>query len=109
MSNEEEIQKKIHELETRLKKVEELFFKTSKPPEIEGSFKGLNGGIRFLIKNGFLDMPRLLNEISNELRRLGYIYSDQSISKALLVDFMRNWRLLSRIKENDNWKYAKRK
>jgi hypothetical protein len=75
----------------------------------KNNYKGLAGGVRFLIDNGFFDSPKNLNEIINELKREGYHYSKSGIASTLSETFVKNQRILNRIKENKSWSYALRK
>lgn len=111
MSELEEIEKKVKNHEIRLSRIEKMIFKGKKLPKIKETYKGLNGGIRLLIKNGFLDSPKSLKKITEELKRLGYHYSKKSISKALLVDFMKKWHILTRVngRKGKFWKYVVKK
>jgi len=98
--------------ERRIRALEGISKSESKGGKKQGSNKnytGLAGGIRLLIDESFLNQPKFLGEISTELKRQGYHYSVKSISKALLVDFMKKWQLITRLKENKNWKYVLRK
>lgn len=104
----EETKRILDDHEKRIKALEGTSSK-SKRQEGTKDYKGLAGGIRLLIDEGFLNQPKFLGEISAELKRQGYHYSVKSISKALLVDFMKKWQKITRLKENKNWKYVLRK
>ncbi len=107
----DETRKRLEDLEQRLRKVESILFaKGSTQVKMEpGTYKGLGGGIRFLIDNKFLNQPKTASEILNELKREGYHHSDAPVSKALSVDFTRKRKVLNRIKEDGKWKYVIRK
>ncbi len=107
--NNEEIINRIESIEKRLNIIESKNIKEKVVKDKKENFEGLAGGIRLLIKNKFLNELKSLNEIESELKREGYHYSVKSISKALLVDFMKNWKLITRSKENKLWKYIVRK
>jgi len=108
----EEIERMLEEHEKRLRKIEDFLFSREGHkirPQPSRDYKGLTGGIRFLVDNGFLKEPKTANEIMNELKREGYHHSISSISKLLSVNFTNNWKILNRIKEGDYWKYVLRK
>jgi hypothetical protein len=73
------------------------------------NYTGLAGGIRFLIDNKFLNIPKTANEVMSELKREGYHHSLAPISKMLSINFTKNKKILNRIKEDDIWKYVLRK
>jgi len=56
-----------------------------------------------------LDTPKSVKEVQEELRKEGYHYSYESVDKLLRVDFMTKRKILTRIKENNVWKYVIRK
>lgn len=105
-----DIEERIKNHEERIKKIEANMFGGPKL-EIKDNtdYKGLGGGIELLIKHGFLDQLRSVEEIKIELHRLGYIYPRKSINKVIFVDLMKKKQKLTRIKDNSVWKYAKRK
>lgn len=106
----EDIALKIENHEERLKKIEDRLFGTQKLELKESTtYEGLSGGIDLLIKQGFLDQLRSVEEIKRELHRLGYIYPRKSINKVTFVDFMKKKQKLTRIRDGSIWKYAKRK
>lgn len=106
--NDDDIQEKFKKIEKRIEKLEEVFDKKEKKLGKVKTFKGLVGGINFIINNNFFDKPQLVNEVFEELRKDGYHYSIQSIDKALR-DFTKTKKVLTRIEENGKWKYVIRK
>jgi len=56
-----------------------------------------------------LDTPKSVKEIQEELRKEKYHYPYDSVSKLLSVDFMKRQKIVTRIKENNVWKYVVRK
>lgn len=104
---EEEVKQRIESLENRVSILEGTPIKKSE--EASKNYKGLAGGIRFLIANKFLNEPKTANEIMAELKREGYHHSLASVSKMLSVDFTKNKKILNRIKDKENWKYVLRK
>lgn len=105
-----ETYKQLKKLDDRVSKIErDIYAKKIKVKPKAQDFKGLIGGIRLLISNGFLDSPKNVKEIREELKREGYHYSYQSVDKILRVDFLAKRRILTRIKDNNIWKYVLRK
>lgn len=96
---------KIHDLEQK-KKPDNIL---EEKKEEKKAYKGLAGGIRMLIDEGFMDSPKLVKEIHEELKRQGFHYPQPSLSKLLSINFMKNKRILTRISEGKNWKYVIRK
>lgn len=69
--------------------------------------KGLQGGIRRILSEGFFKEGRMLNEISEELKRQGYYYPLTSLPSSLL-SFIKK-RILTRYKGKDKkWFYVER-
>lgn len=108
-TQETEIEKKLEDHENRLKKIEEKIFGEKRKPKFSDDFEGLNGGINLLIKNDFLNSPKSLQEINSELKKEGYYYGLAAIAKALSVYFMKEKRILTRVKDGKIWKYVVRK
>lgn len=107
--NDEEINKRFEEIEKRLGALENKKSEKIAREDKEENFSGISGGINLLIKNGFLNSLRDANEIKEELKREGYHHSIGSISKMLSVNFTKNKKVLTRIKEKDIYKYVLRK
>lgn len=95
--------------EERLKLLEGRKSEQPKDESKKKEFSGLAGGIRFIINSGFLNSPKDFKEIKDELKREGYHYSDAGIMSTLAETFVKNKRLLTRIKEEKFWKYVIRK
>lgn len=104
-----ELNEAIQNHEKRISKLEKAIFKEQIKSKEKLEFKGLSGGIEYLISKGFLNTPKSVKEIHNELRKEGYYYSEQSVDKLLRIDFMTKRKILTRIKENNVWKYVLRK
>jgi len=105
-----EVRKELDKIWKEIEELKKGYIKDKNKKKIEGvSFKGLSGGINFLINNSFLDKLRSVDEIWNELKREGYHYPKTSVSKILNVDFVNKKKILNRLKENKVWKYALRK
>lgn len=96
--------------EGRLKRIEDTLFH-SKGGNVapKGSYKGLAGGIRFIIDSGFLKQPKSLGEIMGELKREGYHHSKPGVASTLSETFTKNQKILNRIREDKAWKYVLRK
>lgn len=107
----EEIKKRFEEIEKRLDSLEDKNLDKKKETNTNGKkdFSGLAGGIRFLIKNSFLNSPNSVSEIYDELKRENYHYSKKAVEKLLSVNFMKSQRILTRVKEDKKWKYVIRK
>ena len=108
----EETKRILDDHERRIKVLEgtpKSDVKSGKKQESSKNYKGLAGGINFLIDNKFLNEPKTANEIMAELKREGYHHSLASISKMLSVNFTKNKKILNRIKDKDGWKYVLRK
>lgn len=103
----EEIKKILEDHEKRIKSLESLLPKEKQ--QASKCYKGLAGGIRYLIDHGFLGQHKTVNEIMVELKREGYHHSVASVSKMLSVNFIKNNKDLNRIKEDGVWKYVLRK
>ncbi len=103
-----EIKKIIEDHERRIKILEGKLPKQKKQ-EPNKDYKGLSGGIRFLIDNNFLNELKTASEIMAELKREGYHHSLPSLSKMLSVNYTKNKKILNRIKEMGVWKYVLRK
>lgn len=94
-------ERRILALENKLKK--------EKTPEKNKNYKGLAGGIRLLISNGFFNQPKTLSEILSELKREGYTSCTKSgVSSTLLLTFIGSSKPLERKKEEKTWRYLKR-
>ena len=103
-----EIKRMLEDHERRIKILEEKLPKQKKQ-ESTKDYKGLSGGIQFLIDNNFLTALKSVSEIITELKREGYHYPSASISKILSVNFTKNKKILNRTSENGVWKYVVRK
>jgi len=105
-----EIEKTLDGFEKRLEKLEKAVFaqkgKTT-PPSSE--YKGLVGGINFLIDNGFFKKLRTKNEVYQELRKEGYYHRSQAVDTILRRDFVGKKKILTRDQQDGIWKYILRK
>ena len=73
------------------------------------NYRGIFGGIRFLIDGGFLNSPKSVQQIILELKKEGYYGKSASIDKLLRVDLTNKKKVLTRIKEGKVWLYVIRK
>lgn len=103
-----EIGKILRNHEKRISELEKAIFVKKAKPKVQ-NFKGLSGGIRFLIAKEFLNTPKSVKEIQEELGKEGYHYPYSSVNKLLQVNFMKRQKILTRIKENKVWKYVIKK
>ena len=103
------VKKSSKTLEERVSDLEKVVFGTRRKTVInkEKKYKGLAGGIKFIIDNGFFKKPNLVSEVLNELKRESYHYSIESVDKTLR-DFHKR-RVLTRLDEKGKWKYVLRK
>lgn len=110
LENIENLNNAVKEHEERLKKIEEFVFGSKQTiVQAKKRYKGLVGGIIQLIDSGFLNQPKSVDEISKELVREGYYHSKDSLDKLLRIDFMNIKKILTRIREDNIWKYVLRK
>jgi len=79
------------------------------PQPQKSSYKGLSGGIRFLIGGGFFNTPKSSNETYSELKKEGYYHSIQTVDSTLRKIFVANKKTLTRLQEQNVWKYVLRK
>jgi len=105
----DDIEKAIKDHEKRISELEKAVFAEKVKPKEKEQFKGLSGEIEYVISKGFLNTPKSVKEVQEELRKEGYHYPYKSVGKLLYVDFMKKRKILTRIKENNIWKYVVRK
>lgn len=104
----EETKRILDDHERRIRLLEGNTSKQKKQ-ESNKDYKGLAGGIRFLIDNKFLNEPKTTKDIMSELKREGYHYTQSGIASTLSETFTKSQKILNRIKEKDGWKYVLRK
>lgn len=81
MSNLEE---KIEGIIKKVEKLEKAVFGSKKPKfNAEKKYKGLTGGINFLIDSKFLNMLKSAKEVHEELKKEGYHYRKQAVDTLL--------------------------
>jgi len=104
-----EVERIIKDHEERISVLEKAIFTEKIKPKERQEFKGLSGGIEYLISKGVLNTPKSVKKIQEELKKEGYHYPYSSINKLLSVDFMEKQKILTRVKEGDVLKYVVRK
>jgi hypothetical protein len=102
------VNKRLDKLEKKVADFE-LILHTSKRTKasVPTNSKGPSNAISKLIQGGFLDTPKAVKEIKEELAREGYYYSIQNIDSALRR--MNLSKILSRIGKRGQWRYVIRK
>lgn len=104
---EEEFKQRLENLENRVAILEGARPKESKISN--KNYKGLAGGIRFLIDNNFFNEPKTTKEIMIELKREGYHYTISGVASTLSETFMKSQKILIRINDKSSFKYVLRK
>lgn len=104
-----ELEKKLETHEKRIKQLEKLMAPQQAKKEKEPNFKGLTGGINFIISQQYLNNPKSVKEIVEKLKLEGYHYGEKSAEKILRVNLMQKRKILTRVREDDIWKYVIRK
>jgi len=104
-------EKRIQKTEKRLTNLEKTAFnkKSRKTPLQKKDYKGLGGGIQFLVDKGFFNKEKKVQKIHSELKKHGYHYPKSSTSKMLQIDFSKNKRILNKIKDGKDYNYVIRK
>jgi len=103
-----DILERLDRLEAMVAKLESQKEPLAKPvtaAEVE-SFGGLSGGINLILKDGFMNEPKSVDEIQKELERRGYYHSFEAIATLLRRDFMKRRQIITRIEKNGKWYYG---
>lgn len=110
------LEKRIADLERRLsilenKKIrsDQANFKDKSEQDEHSKYKGLTGGITFLVDSGFFNTLHSSREIHEELKKEGYVYRVEAVDTILRRDFVFRKKILSRTREDNIWKYGLRK
>lgn len=110
------LEKRIRELEKRVANLEKKSIESNvrdipqrKGVENSSKYKGLTGGINFLIDDNFFKLLRTSREIHEELKKEGYVYRVEAVDTILRRDFVARKKILNRIPEENIWKYGLRK
>jgi hypothetical protein len=74
-----------------------------------GSFGGVSKHIYSLLLEGFFDKPQLLKEINSELEKNSCFYDIRVVDSSLRHVFVKNNKLLTRIKNGSRWAYVVKK
>lgn len=112
---ESDLERKIAELEKRVSILEKntvertLSNSISKDNASSKKYKGLTGGIIFLVDDNFFNTLRSSREVHEKLMEKGYIYRLEAVDTILRRDFVSRKKILNRIIENKIWKYGLRK
>lgn len=102
------VDKRLESLEARISDLERVLSSPEKTKTVaKGSSKGPTNAILKLVQEGFLDVPKPVKEIEQELKRQGYYYSLQVIDATLRR--MNVNKVLTRTGKRGQWRYAVRK
>ena len=106
-----DILNRLGRLEARVAKLESQREPLSKPmtaAEVQ-SFGGLSGGVNLILKEGFLNTPKSVDDIQKELERRGYYHSFEAIATLLRRDFMKRRQILTSVEKDGKWYYVNKK
>jgi hypothetical protein len=102
------VDRRLKSLEARISDLERAFSSPKRTKTFaKGSSKGPTNAILKMIQEGFLDVPKTVREIEQELKRQGYYYSLQAIDATLRR--MNVNKVLTRTGKRGKWRYAVRK
>jgi len=102
------VDKRLESSEARISNLERAFSSPERTKTFtKGSPKGPTNAISKLVQEGFLDVPKPVKEIEQELKRQGYYYSLQAIDATLRRMNVNN--VLTRTGKRGQWRYAVRK
>jgi len=73
------------------------------------NYSGPSGGIQLLIENEFFVQPKNFSDIVDALKDNNYHYPRSTINAVLVTVFIKNRKILNRMKEQGAWKYVLRK
>ncbi|MDG6934415.1 MAG: hypothetical protein JRN68_06920 [Nitrososphaerota archaeon] len=106
-----ELKEIIDKIDQRLTDLENAVFnhETKQLGIKKANYKGLAGGLRLLLDNGFFDQPRSIDEIIIELNKKGYYNTRSGVASTLLLTFCGKKRALTRLKIGRKLTYVKRK
>jgi len=112
--DEKEIIKEFDKIKKRLDKLEGKnenvpVIRREETPSKKNSLKGISKGIQDLINKGFFDKPKQISESITELNKEGYFGSKQSVDSSIRKVFFKSKKTLTRIKEENKWKYVVRR
>ena len=107
--DEKEIIETLKDHEERLKRLEEKRILVQPKRKEKVSFFGISKGVYELIKEGFFDIPRKIEEIILELERKGFFGRRDKIDSSIRKTFFGTKKLLDRMKKGGSWRYFKRK
>ena len=96
----------IEEVESKESEIKEVIIESeTSSSDDNGDYKGVAGGIRLLIKQGFFVIPKLLKEIREELKDNGYFCSPQEVYGALKRNSGKN-KPLKKLRYKKKWAYV---
>jgi hypothetical protein len=102
------VDKKLESLDARISDLERILSSSKRTKTVvTESSKGPTNAILKLVQEGFLDVPKPVKEIEQELKRQGYYYSLQAIDATLRR--MNVSMVLTRTGKRGQWRYAVRK
>jgi hypothetical protein len=102
------VAKRIDDLEVRVSKLERILPNTRENnAEPSVGSKGPSNAIGRLIYDGYLNEPKPVKEVHNELSRQGYHYTLQIVDCALRR--MNRRKILTRVGKRGEWKYVVRR
>jgi hypothetical protein len=102
------VDKRFEGLEARISDLERAFSSPKRTKTFaKGGSKGPTNAILKLVQEDFLDVPKPVKEIEQELKRQGYYYSLQVIDATLRR--MNVNKVLTRTGKRGQWRYAVRK
>ncbi len=73
------------------------------------SFSGVSKHIYSMLQEGFFNQPKLLKEIKEELEKNSCFYDIRVTDNSLRTVFVKNNKLLTRVKDGSRWAYVVKK
>jgi hypothetical protein len=102
------VNRRLEGLEARVCSLEQgLLYPKKTRTVISGGSKGPTNAMLKLAEGGFMDTPKAVKEVQEELNRQGYYYSIQITDSALRR--MNKSKVLTRTGKRGHWEYAVRK
>ncbi len=111
MTTEQELKNMLQDHENRIAALEKLRTPVSDQPRATEKKKltGLAGGLHLLLESGFFKQLRTGQEVHAELAREGYHHAKAAVNTALSRDLVKTQKVLTRVEDAGQWKYAERK
>ena len=104
----EKIEKQMLSLQKKIDELEGEPIKEKKKNQRK-SYKGLIGAIYSLYEEGFFDEPKFVKEVKERLFQEGQHHVSKDISSRLIGAFVKNQKILLKIKDRGKNKYVVRK